>query len=165
MKKIIKISLALSAMALSYSCADELLDNSGTTGESQPTEFVTASQLAFGANTNSDIPIAFVNGMYAQMIQVGSGGSDSQADFGQKSHDIYGDIASGDMALTASNFRWYNRVAQLDATQNFIRGENRIIWRYYYRIIRSANTIIESLGGNDIVPEKAGKAADISRLH
>ncbi|WP_043706347.1 RagB/SusD family nutrient uptake outer membrane protein [Tenacibaculum ovolyticum] len=155
MKKIIKISLALSAMALSYSCADELLDNSGTTGESQPTQFVTASQLAFGANTNSDIPTAFVNGMYAQMIQVGSGGSDSQADFGQKSHDIYGDITSGDMALTASNFRWYNRIAQLDATQNFIRGENRIIWRYYYRIIRSANTIIESLGGNDIVPEKA----------
>ncbi len=152
MKKIIKISLALTAMAFSYSCADELLDNSGVSGESQPTQLTTADQLAFGAVTNSEIPSAFVNGMYAQMIQVGSGGSGSQTDFGQKGQDIYADIVSGDMALTASNFRWYDRISQLEVTENFTRGENRIIWRYYYRIIRSANTVIESLGGNDVIP-------------
>ncbi|WP_440069614.1 RagB/SusD family nutrient uptake outer membrane protein [Tenacibaculum discolor] len=152
MKKIIKISLAIVTIGLSYSCADELLDNSGVSGDSQPTQYLTSAQTEFGTNTNPDIPAAFANGIYAQMIQVGSGGSDSQTDFGQKGQDIYADIVSGDMALTASAFRWYNRIAQLDVTQNFIRGENRIIWRYYYRIVRSANTVIQSLGGNDFTP-------------
>lgn len=152
MKKIIKLSLILGSLAIFFSCADELLDNSGESGTSKPTQYLTTAQSEFGSITNPEIPAAFVNGMYAQMIQTGSGGSTSQTDFGQKGQDIYADIISGDMALTASAFRWYNRISQLDVTENFIRGENRIVWRYYYRIIRSANTIIQNLGGNDITP-------------
>ena len=157
MKKIIKISLVITAMAFSYSCADELLDNSGESGESQPTQFLTSAQLSAGTATNANIPAAFVNGMYAQMIEafnVIDPNNNQQSDFGHKGNDIFADIISGDMALTASNFRWYNRAAQLDATENFNAVENQIMWSYYYKIIRSANTIILNLGGNDAIPEK-----------
>ncbi len=151
MKNIIKISFVLIAISLLYSCADELLDNSGESGVSQPTTNLTQSQLEFGTRTNPAIPAAFVSGIYAQMIET-FGTNGSQTDIGQKGQDIYSDIVSGDIALSSSNFRWYNRIAQLDVTENFIRGENDIIWSYYYRIIRSANTVIVSLGGNDAIP-------------
>ena len=153
MKKIIKLSFFAALVGLSYGCSEDLLDNSGVTGTSQPTQQITTAQLTDGAITNPEIPVAFVNGIYAQMIGVGTGGSTSQVDFGHKSYDIFSDMLSGDMALTQSNFRWYNRIAQLQTTTDFTFGENRMAWRYYYRIIRSANTVIQSLGGNENIPE------------
>tara|TARA_R110002049_G_scaffold170035_1_gene336623 strand:+ start:3197 stop:4717 length:1521 start_codon:yes stop_codon:yes gene_type:complete len=153
MKKIIKLTLFAAIIGLTYSCSEDLLRNDGVSGKSQPTANITSAQLIDGTITNPEIPVAFVNGIYAQMITVGSGGSGQQTDFGHKSYDIFGDMLSGDMALTNSDYRWYNRIAQLQATQDFTFVENRMIWRFYYRIIRSANTVIESLGGNDFTPE------------
>ncbi|WP_339884691.1 RagB/SusD family nutrient uptake outer membrane protein [Polaribacter vadi] len=153
MKKIIKLTLFAAIVGLTTSCSEDILRNDGVSGLSQPTQQITTVQLADGSTTNPAIPAAFVNGIYAQMITVGSGGSDSQVDFGQKAYDIFGDMLSGDMALTNSDYRWYNRIAQLQSTNDFTFGENRMIWRYYYRIIRSANTVIQSLGGNDFIPD------------
>jgi len=107
------------------------------------------------ALTNTDIPAASVNGIYAQMIQTGSGGTDlNHDDFGQKGYDIYGDMLCGDMALSVSTYGWYRAdITEFQAPLDFTRGRNRMVWRYYYRIVRSANNVIESLGGNDAVPE------------
>jgi hypothetical protein len=153
MKKI-KLLFAATLLAVSYSCSDELLDNSGTSGESQPTQFFTSAQLGYGAQTNPALTTAFVNGAYAQMVQQGAGGSTSHVDFGHKSFDIFGDMVSGDMSLSVSTYGWYRAsITELQGPEDFTRGENRMIWRYYYRIIRSANTIIQAFGGNDATPD------------
>ncbi len=153
MKKIIKISFLSALMGLSFGCSDEFLSNDGESGVSQPTEFLTSAQLADGANTNLFIPSAFVSGMYAQMIQFGSGGTTGHDDFGHKSYDVFGDMISGDMALSVSTYGWYRAsITELQACTDFTFGDNRQVWRYYYRIIRSANTVIQNLGGNDAVP-------------
>ncbi len=152
MKKI-KILFVTSLLAISYSCSDELLRNDGVAQDSQPTTSLTSAQLEQGAETNLAIPAAFVSGMYAQMVQAGSGGTGGHDDFGHKSYDVFGDMVCGDMALSLSTFGWYRAsITELQAMEDFTFGDNRQVWRYYYRIIRSANTIIQNLGGNDAVP-------------
>ena len=152
MKKI-KILFAATLIAVTYSCSDELLRNDGVSGESQPTTSLTSSQLEQGATTNLEIPAAFVSGMYAQMVQTGSGGTTGHDDFGHKSYDVFGDMMCGDMALSLSTYGWYRAsITELQAMEDFTFGDNRQVWRYYYRIVRSANTIIQNLGGNDAIP-------------
>jgi starch-binding outer membrane protein, SusD/RagB family len=155
MKNILKITFATVLILSINSCADDLLDNSGVSGDSQPTQFITSDQLSEGALTNLGIPAAFVGGIYAQMIQFGSGGSGgSHDDFGHKGYDIYSDFLSGDMALSVSTYGWYRAdITEFQAPLDYTRGRNRFVWRYYYRIVRSANTVIQNLGGNDAVPE------------
>lgn len=155
MKNLFKQTLAIAMIALSFSCSEEFLDNTGVAGESQPTASFTSADAEQAAETNTNIPAAFVNGIYAQMIQTGSGGTDlSHDDFGQKGYDIYGDMLCGDMALSVSTYGWYRSdITEFQAPLDFTRGRNRMVWRYYYRIVRSANNVIESLGGNDAVPE------------
>ena len=155
MKNIFKQTLAIAVIALSFSCSEEFLDNTGVAGESQPTASFTSADAEQAAETNTNIPAAFVNGIYAQMIQTGSGGTNlNHDDFGQKGYDIYGDMLCGDMALSVSTYGWYRAdITEFQAPQDFTRGRNRMVWRYYYRIVRSANNVIASLGGNDAVPE------------
>lgn len=157
MKNLLKQTLAVALIAMSFSCSDEFLDNSGVAGESQPTASFTSAQAEQATLTNTDIPAAFVNGIYAQMIQTGSGGTDlNHDDFGQKGYDIYGDMLCGDMALSVSTYGWYRAdITEFQAPLDFTRGRNRMVWRYYYRIVRSANNVIQSLGGNDAVPALA----------
>lgn len=155
MKKVLKFTLATAVIAMTFGCADELLDNSGTAGESQPTASLTSVDLEDATLTNTDIPAAFVNGIYGQMVQTGTGGTNlSHDDFGQKGYDIYGDMLCGDMALSVSTYGWYRAdITEFQAPLDFTFGRNRMVWRYYYRIIRSANNVIQSLGGNDNIPD------------
>lgn len=142
-------------MVLLSSCSEDILDNSGESGTSQPTQSLTSAQLEDGAETNAFIPAAFVNGIYSQMIQTGTGGSTSHDDFGQKGYDIYSDMLSGDMALSVSTYGWYrSEITEFQAPLDYTRIRNRFVWRYYYRLIRSANTVVQSLGGNDQIPEQ-----------
>ncbi|WP_417198160.1 MULTISPECIES: RagB/SusD family nutrient uptake outer membrane protein [Bizionia] len=155
MKKILNITLLAAALSISFSCSDELLQNNGVSGDSQPTDEFTNAQLEQGALTNEEIPAAFITGIYAQMFQTGTGGTNlSHDDFGQKGYDIYGDMLCGDMALSVSTYGWYrSEITEFQAPLDFTRGRNRMVWRYYYRLIRSANNVIQTLGGNDFTPE------------
>lgn len=154
MKNLIKITLATGLILSINSCSSDLLDNSGVPGTSQPTQFITSSQLEEASNTNLGIPAAFVGGIYSQMIQTGTGGTTNHDDFGQKGYDIFGDMLSGDMALSVSSYGWYRSdITEFQAPLDYTRSRNRMVWRYYYRVVRSANTVIANLGGNDVVPE------------
>ncbi|WP_417799993.1 RagB/SusD family nutrient uptake outer membrane protein [Tenacibaculum sp.] len=155
MKKILNITLLAAALSISFSCSDELLQNNGVSGESQATDEFTNAQLEQGALTNEEIPAAFINGIYAQMFQTGTGGTNlNHDDFGQKGYDIYGDMLCGDMALSVSTYGWYrSEITEFQAPLDFTRGRNRMVWRYYYRLVRSANNVIQTLGGNDFTPE------------
>ena len=128
-------------------CSDDFLD-------SQPTEFISADRMAEVGPYNPDIFNGLVSGLYSLMIQTGTGGTDlDHDDFGQKGYDIYSDLLCGDMILAGYNYGWYKPVATMTAMVDATENENYKPWRYYFRIVRGANTIIDGLGGNDVVPE------------
>ena len=137
---------AIAALALT-SCSDEFL-------ETEPTEFVSASQIAEYSERNPDLQAANISGIYSLMYQTGTGGTNLRHDdFGQKGYDIYGDMLSSDMVLAGLTYGWYSYISQMTATTDFTSNASYMVWRYYYRIAFSANTVIQGLGGNDAVPE------------
>ncbi|PTX41733.1 putative outer membrane starch-binding protein [Christiangramia gaetbulicola] len=147
MKNIIKITGIAAILLSGVGCSEEFLDK-------QPSEFLTQDQVAEAASNNPEVIAGSVAGIYTLMFEDGSGGTTGHDDFGHKAYDIYGDMLSGDVALSVSSFGWYrSNITEFQATQDFTNLDNYQIWRYYYRIIRSANLVIDALGGNDAVPE------------
>lgn len=140
-------TLSALMVLITFSCEDDFLDK-------EPSEFLTPSQISDAAVVNPDLLAGSIAGIYSLMVQTGTGGTTGHDDFGQKAYDIFGDMLSGDMALSVSTFGWYRAsITELQATEDFTFGDNRQVWRYYFRIIRSANSVISALGGNDAVPE------------
>lgn len=147
MKNLFKLTGIAAFLLLGVGCSEEFL-------EKEPTEFLTTDQIAEAAEKNPDVVAGTLNGIYALMIETGTGGTTNHDDFGHKGYDIYGDMLSGDMALSVSTYGWYKSdITEFQAPQDFTSTRNYMPWRYYYRIIRSANTVIDALGGNDAVPE------------
>jgi hypothetical protein len=148
MKKIYIISFITLLVFSLTGCKKDFL-------EVQPTEFLTEQQVAEAAQNNPDVVAGSVSGIYTLMFQTGTGGSNplSHDDFGQKGYDIYSDFLCGDLALSISTYGWYRRLTEFTVTTDFTQIGNYMPWRYYYRIIRSANLVISALGGNDAVPE------------
>lgn len=139
---------SLSVLFLASSCEKEFLDQTPTGA------FITSEQLGEGIELNPKLGDATLTGIYATMFTIGTGGIGGAYDFGHKSFDIWGDMLSGDMALTLSTFGWYRSdITEFQACLDFTRNNNYAVWRYHYRIINLTNLVIESLGGNDFVPE------------
>lgn len=129
------------------SCSKDFLDV-------EPTEFLSEDQIAEAASNNPDVVAGSVAGIYTLMFETGTGGTDlDHDDFGQKGYDIFSDFLSSDLALSASVYGWYRRTTEYTTTTDFTNNTNYKPWRYYYRLVRSANTVISALGGNDAVPE------------
>ena len=127
MKKILTFSI-LSAVAFNLTaCKKDFLNTS-------PTEVVSTAP--------ADVRL---NGLYLMTNQTGTGGTSGHTDFGQKNVDICTDMLCGDMALLATNYRQYQDVANLKATQQPSDNYNYIPWRYYYRLIYEANKSIAEL--------------------
>ncbi|MCH3880845.1 MULTISPECIES: RagB/SusD family nutrient uptake outer membrane protein [Tenacibaculum] len=145
-RNFLKTVLAIAVTATFFSCGDELLEKS-------PTSFINVDDAGESGQLNPAILDANLNGIYSMMINTGTGGTTSHEDFGQKGYDIMSDFLSGDLALTANNYNRYGDFANLLSTIDYANTDNYTPWRYYYRVIRSANLVINSLGGNDIVPE------------
>jgi len=148
MTKFIKLTFIAAAFLLAFSsCEKDYL-------EKEPSEFITTDQIADAASRNPDVVAGTMTGIYALMFETGTGGTGGHDDFGQKAYDIFADMLSSDMALSVSTYGWYRAsITEYQCTQDFTYTDNYQVWRYYYRIIRSANTVIDALGGNDIVPE------------
>ena len=147
MKNLLKLTAAAALLFLGTGCSEEFL-------EREPSEFITSDQLAESAGLNPDVTRGTLTGVYSLMIETGTGGTTNHDDFGQKGYDIYGDMLSGDMALSVSTYGWYRAdITEFVAPTDFTRQRNYMVWRYYYRLIRSANVVIDALGGSDAVPE------------
>ncbi|MGK4567146.1 RagB/SusD family nutrient uptake outer membrane protein [Flavobacterium sp. 3HN19-14] len=146
MKRKLIYSMVAFSLILS-GCSDDFLDPVSTT------ELLSTDQLGEAAENNPLIIAGTVNGIYTQMIVDGSGGTTNHNDFGQKGVDIWTDMLSGDMALTANSYNWYRNFVNYQVTTDFTRIENKVAWTYYYGIIKSCNLAIAPLGGNDAVPE------------
>ncbi len=139
------VSFALAGSALLAGCKKDFLD-------AQPTQFTTPEQLAGAAAQDPNLLNGSITGLYTTMFSTGVGGSTGHDDFGQKGIDIYTDMLQSDMVLGALNYGWYGPVARLQATVDFTRIESYVPWRYYYRQVFGANSIIDVLGGNDVTP-------------
>ncbi|WP_439129681.1 RagB/SusD family nutrient uptake outer membrane protein [Polaribacter sp.] len=153
MKKNLKLVM-LSAIAIIgfASCGDDFLEDPAL----DSTTTLTSAQFEEAANIDPEIPAALMNGVYSLTFTTGTGGTTGHDDFGQKAYDIFGDMVSGDLALSQSVYGWYRAsITELQAPQDFTFGDNRQIWRYYYRVIRGCNEIIDGLGGTDVTPDSA----------
>jgi hypothetical protein len=156
MNKLIKFGL-LSALAIStVSCGDDFLEKPALEGSAS----LTSAQLEQASNIDPEVTGALMGGVYTLTFTFGSGGTSGHDDFGQKAYDIFGDMLSSDMALSTSTYGWYRAsITEYQAPLDFTFGDNRQVWRHYFRIVRGCNEVIDGLGGTDVVPESAANKA------
>lgn len=156
MNKLIKFGL-LSALAIStVSCGDDFLEKPALEGSAS----LTSAQLEQASNIDPEVTGALMGGVYSLTFTFGSGGTSGHDDFGHKAYDIFSDMLSSDMALSTSTYGWYRAsITEYQSTQDFTYGDNRQVWRYYYRIVRGCNEVIDGLGGTDVTPESAANKA------
>jgi len=122
--------------------------------EETPSEFLTQEQVGEAADVNPAVIDGTISGIYTTMFDPGSGGTTGHDDFGHKGYDLFSDFLTGDMALSVSTYGWYRAdITEFAAPLDYTRTRNYMVWRHYYRIIRSSNLVIGALGGNDFVPE------------
>jgi len=120
--------------------------------KTQPTQFTTPEQLSAAAAQDPKVLNGLISGLYTTMFTPGVGGTTGHDDFGQRGVDIYTDMLESDMVLGALNYGWYAPLARYQATVDFTRNEAYIPWRYYYRQIFGANSIMDVLGGSNVIP-------------
>lgn len=142
-----KIIALLLMLVFSVACTEDFL-------ETDSTQFISADRMEEVGPYNPGTFDGLVRGIYSLMVQTGTGGTDlDHDDFGQKGYDIYLDLLSSDMVLAGYNYGWYEDVAKMSATIDYTDNANYKPWRYYYRIIYAANSVIDGLGGNDATLE------------
>ena len=156
MNKIIKFGL-LSAIAVSMvSCGDDFLEKPAREGSAS----LTSAQLEAASAVDPEVANALMSGVYSLTFTTGTGGTGGHDDFGMKSYDVFGDMLSSDMALSTSTYGWYRAsITEYQAPLDFTFGDNRQVWRYYFRIVRACNEVIDGLGGMDVTPESAANKA------
>ncbi|MGB2174762.1 MAG: RagB/SusD family nutrient uptake outer membrane protein [Flavobacteriaceae bacterium] len=140
-----KIPFALTLFLILLSCEKEFLIT-------EPTRYISGKQIAEASKFNPDLQAANIAGVYTFMYSTGVGGTVSHTDFGQRAYDIFSDMLSADMTMPNNYYGWYRNLLQLTSTVDFSDSDNYSVWRYYYRVIRGANTVIDGLGGTDQVP-------------
>lgn len=136
-----KIAL-LSLVAGLMSCSEDYL-------ETQPTEFISGERIEEVAKYNPEIAEGQLLGLYSLMYEMETGGTTGHDDFGHKGYNLYSDLLCGDMVLGGYNYGWYSDIANYSSPIDYTDTDNYKPWRYYYRIIRGANAVIDGLGGND----------------
>lgn len=149
MKRNLIYSILVSSLVL-VGCSKEFLDPERNTSN------LTAEDLSNYSDVNPALVEGTLEGIASFMIQDFGVTGSRHYDFGQKGVDIWTDMVSGDMALSASAYGWYNATSNLVCTVDFTREENKIIWEYYYRIVSLANNVIQTSGGNNAEPTTDG---------
>lgn len=145
MKKRLIYSIVATSL-LVVGCSENFLD------PVRNTNVITSEDISEFSGVNPALVAGTLDGIGSFMVEPAGVTGTRHYDLGQKGVDIWLDMLSGDMALSANSYGWYQNTANLVATIDFTREENRIIWEYYYKIVNISNNVISSLGGNDAVP-------------
>jgi hypothetical protein len=106
------------------------------------------------ASKNPDAVLdPLISGLYSTTFAIGTGGySTNHDDFGQKSIDICTDYMSGDFGSAATAYNWF--MAVYNYTEQIKTGaRSYMAWRYYYRLIKGANEVLDILGNDETMPE------------
>jgi len=143
------IKLMFSGLLLTFlGCSDEFINELPESG------FQNVDQFGEIAESNPEILTGFISGVYANMYLTGTGGTGGHDDFGHKAYDLFADFITSDVALSVSTYGWYRAsITELQCTEDFTFTDNYQVWRHYYRIIRSANLLIATLGGDEADPD------------
>lgn len=128
------------------SCSKDFLDT-------EPTQYISGKQIQEASKLRPSLQAANIAGVYSFMYTPGAGGTTMHEDFGQRGIDIYTDMLCSDLTMPGNVYGWYIGLQQLTSTTDFTSNRNYIPWRYYYRVIRGANTVIDGLGGTDTTPD------------
>jgi hypothetical protein len=156
MKKLIKLGLFSALVITMISCGDDFLEDPALEGSAS----LTSAQLEAASAVDPEVGGALMGGVYSLTFTTGTGGTSGHDDFGHKSYDIFSDMLSSDLALSQSVYGWYRAsITEYQATQDFTFADNRQVWRYYYRIVRGCNEVIDGLGGDEFTPETAANKA------
>lgn len=123
--------------------------------EVYPTETLSAEQVSEAAEINPDVSKGTLLGIYENLYRRGSGGTNSQEDFGITTQYIQLDMLSADMAHLSKGYNRQTAISELTATVDPDSEYNYRGWRFLYRIINLSNLVIDGAGGNDVVPETA----------
>jgi hypothetical protein len=140
------IYLLVASSFLSIGCSEDFLD------PVRNTQVITSEDIANNLDLNPGLLEGSLNGIGSLLIAPAGITGTRHYDLGQKGVDIWLDMLSGDMALSANSYGWYANTANLVSTVDFSREENSIIWRYYYKVIALSNNVINSVGGNNAQP-------------
>src|SRR5690606_5620570 len=119
--------------------------------EKTPTDVISEKDLAEVVSKDPNTLNSSVLGLYALMFAPESGGTTGDDDFGQKSYDISMDLLSTDMVMEGDNYGWFVAISRFQPTVDFTSNGSYLPCRYYYRVIRAANSIIDILGGSDAI--------------
>lgn len=139
--------IALVGILISFiSCEKEFL-------ETFPTASLSQEQVSAAAEVNPDVSKATLLGIYENLYRRGSGGTNSQEDFGITTQYIQLDILSGDMAHLGKSYNRQTAISELTATQDPDNDYNYRPWRFLFRVINLSNLVIDGLGGNEAQPE------------
>lgn len=129
-----------------FSCQDDFLDN-------EPKQYVSQTQLEELAKSSPEalltINLGVEDGQYAFFREYSTNFEDTGGrhdDFGQMSINLGLDLMSNDMVQVLDHWMG-NYYAYRGRTQDF--STTRIIWNFYYTIIRNVNSIIVQ------IPEEA----------
>jgi hypothetical protein len=145
MKKSLIYSIVVASL-LSVGCSEEFLD------PVRDTSVLTNDDIAENADINPALVAGTLDGIGSYLIEPEGVTGTQHYDLGQKGVDIWLDMLSSDMALSANTYGWYQNTANLISTVDYTRTENRIIWEYYYKVVKISNEVIGSLGGNNANP-------------
>ncbi|EDP72214.1 hypothetical protein FBALC1_13972 [Flavobacteriales bacterium ALC-1] len=147
-KNVFKLLMLSAVMSLAFSCEKDFINTEPQGG------LITLDQLADAAAVNPEIVIGTMDGVYTTTFSTGTGGTGGHDDFGHKAYDIFGDMLSGDLALSLSTYGWYRAsITELQCTQDFTFTDNYQVWRHYYRVVKNSNIVIGTLGGTNSTPD------------
>lgn len=132
--------IALFCASLFVSCSDNYLQREPAGNTMVSSQFEKLSNTMEGS----------VRGIYAMLY---TKISDDHAEFGQRGIDMYGDLLSGDMALTAQNYGWF----ATDEFMNTATSRTAYLWNYYYGMLHNINAAISMLNKQSDVVDKVAE--------
>ncbi len=139
------IPAAVMVLGLSMSsCGESFLDK-------EPTDYVSNEQLQEVAKWNPNIMMGQALGTYSTTFSIYSGGTKGHDDFGQKAVDIATDMMSGDMVNTDETYPWFIPAGRLTCANETDSRYTYQFWRYYYQIVKSANSIIDMVKNDESI--------------
>ncbi|MDH6533911.1 RagB/SusD family nutrient uptake outer membrane protein [Parabacteroides sp. 52] len=142
------IVIGLAAITLT-ACSESFL-------EKNPNGWVTTEQMEENATWNPNILLGQAAGIVSTTFAYGTGGisGTNHDDFGQKSIDIATDLMSGNVVSSSYSYGWFQTDAMLTNNTSDRTKRAYSFWRYYYRIIKAANTILDTVGGDGKMPDE-----------
>lgn len=127
MKKNIIVVFAAAALAL-VGCSDNWLERQydGASISQEKYESLGTEKLE-----------GTLNGLYTMIYTMSSSDHD---EFGQRAIDLWGDILSGDIAVTDKKYGWLYTDEQMNTV-----NRTGTIWYFYYKMIHNINTTVLSI--------------------